>query len=541
MASRVVITVVAHARSALASLATVSASLARLAATSAMKAAPSMALLAGKIAVIGSVALMATGVVGNLLGAIQLAAPAAIAAGSAMAVLKMSLSGVSEALSAGIEGDTEKFNKALSKLPFEAKRAVMTLVDLQREWRRTQQVVQNNFFKGFREDVIPLSRALQPVADRWLPKIADSFARARTEVMKLLTEAAKSGQLDTIMGGVTRFIDGLLKSLTPLTQAFLEVADVASGSFGDIGDDIDGAAQKFADWIHQMKESGKLQEWRDKAIKTFGQIKDIAVNLGKTIGAIFGASSDSGANSMESMVKWSKDLSDWANSSEGQGVISFWSSLLGFMSKISPVLKIVLDYMTAMGVFWRLVWDDMKMRFQVAVGWILGGWEKVLRAAATAADAMGMDSLAGKLRNAADSVAGFRDDVNRSLDGIKKNVDITVNYHARLLGDHRQRRDSFSGDYLGGGGFATGGLPRGLAVVGENGPEIADFGATGRVWNNGASRRMMAQSQSAPQPVNIYVSPGHGHSGNPMVGMMLDLLNSGALKLTVQSNRVVPA
>lgn len=518
----------------------------RMGAAAGSAAAP-FATLAGKIVLVIAALTTLIGIGGNVLGIVQLIAPAAIAGGAAMAVFKMALSGVADAMKAGIEGDAEKLAEALKSLSPSAKSAVLTMLDLRKEWKSTQRTVQEKFFAGFRDDVIAVSRALQPIADRWLPRIADAFGMARTALRHVLTEAAKSGQLDKIMEGVHQFFFNVINAVGPLTQAILDVAEVATGSFGDMGKGIAGAAQKFADWIREMKNSGKLKEWLDKAIETVDKLWEAVKNVGRAIAGIASASSEGGDSFLDSLVKWTQRLSDWVNSGDGQEMIDKFSKLLATISNSEPMFRTILSVLgffhgafVALGVVGKGVWDGILGAAKAAIMWILDGYGWLVNGAAKAFG--WIPGIGDKLKGAAASFNKFRDDVNNSLNGIQKTVDITVNYRARMIGNHLVSGAQQSGTYISGtGGRAHGGNATGVVMAGERGPELIDLGAGGgRVTNHKQTEAMLGGGGTGGD-VNIYIAPARGAANDPAVNAVLDALNRGRLVLVVdRSGKVRP-
>jgi hypothetical protein len=512
-----------------------------------IRAVAPYALLAAKIFIVIAAITTLLGVTGNLLGATQLIAPAIIAAAAGMAVFRMALSGVADALKAGMSGDVEEFNKALKNLHPNAAEAVKTMLDLRREWKSTQQTVQGRFFAGFRDDIIGVSRALQPVAQTWLPKIADAFATARHALRYVFTEAAKSGQLDKIFAGVTKFFQGLMSAVAPLGRALLDVAEVAAGAFGDIGVGIGSAAQKFADWIRQMKENGKLQEWLDKAMHSLGQLKEIAGNVGEMLAAIFGAASDEGENFLEKLNRITQRMADWMNSSDGQELISNLATIVEMLAACEFAFKAVAAVAGFVYTVISNAWAGLKDIIQGVLNWILTGYELLLTGAAKAFG--WIPGIGDKLRGAAKQFEEWKNQVNESLDGIKKSVDISVNYRARWIGNHLVRGGEQSGSYDGLGGRATGGPAAGSMFAGERGTEFIDF-TKGMVYNSNQTKKFMAAIAggggpgSGNRPIAVSVS-AHAPAGSmgAAVGALLNAaLSSGQLKLKVdRSGNVVGA
>jgi hypothetical protein len=537
---------VAHMARFGASALRVTGQMARLAGQVGSTLAP-FALMAGKVVAVAAAVAALSGVMGNMIGIVQLAAPAAIAGGAAMAVFKMALSGVSEAMQAGIEGDTEKLAEALKKLSPAARSAVLTLLDLRKEWVHTQKAVQERFFVGFRDDVIAVSRAIQPVADRWLPKMADAFAAARMALRQVFVESAQSGQLDKIMGGVTQFFQNLVMAVQPFAKAFLQIAEVAAPKFAKLGEVIANLAKSFRDWIDGAKESGKLTGWLDKAWETFGKLWEVVKNLGSAMAGIFRASSGGGDSFLDNLVNWTQSLSDWVNSGDGQAMISILSEVISALSQSAPVFSMFLDYLKVLVVWWGILWEGAKAAWdgivaaaKFAIMMIIGWFDLLLQGAAKAFG--WIPGIGDKLKGAAKDFNDFKNRVNESINGIQKTVDITVNYRARMIGDHLVSASQQSGSYSSGiGGRAHGGNASGVIMAGERGPELIDVGSSAHVNNAGATRQMMARGTSNG-PLVISVEAPQAGANSYLAQMFLSLLHSGAIRLKAgPGNRVVPA
>lgn len=508
------------------------------------------AMIAGKVAAVAVAVVTLSGVLGNLLGIIQLAAPAAVAGGVAMAVLKMALNGVGDALKAGIEGDTDKFNKAMDGLSFSAQKTVLTLLDLRKEWKHTQRAVQERFFIGFRDDVIAVSRAIQPVADKWLPKVADAFAAARLAASQVFTDSAKSGQLDAIMKGVTEFFQNLALVVQPVAKAFLNVAEVAAPKFAALGKIIADLAGAFRDWIQGAKDSGKLTAWLDKAWETFGKLWEVVKNLSTAIAGIFRASSEGGDSFLDNLVNWTQSLSDWVNSGDGQQMIEIMSKVISVLSQSAPVFSLFLDYLKVLvtwwGVLWeaaKAAWDGIVAAFKAAIFVILAWFDMLISGAAKAFG--WMPGIGPQLKQAAKDFDDFKNRVNESINGIQKTVDIRVNYRAQWIGDHLMRGDEQSGEYRGGGGRAHGGNATGVIMAGERGPELIDMGASGGHVNNAAATRriMSGGSGGGNGSLTIMVEAPAAGANSYLAQAFLSLMHSGAIRLKAvgSGNRVVSA
>lgn len=130
---------------------------------------------------------------------------------------------------------------------------------------------------------------------------------------------------------------------------------------------------------------------------------------------------------------------------------------------------------------------------------------------------------------------------------ISKRVTVTT-YFREVGGPNYGKTSGNQVAYASGTSYAR----AGIALVGEDGPEMVRFRGGEQVSTAAETARMLAgggmsggwggggSAQSGP--TRILVAPGPAAAGNPMVDIVLDLFRSGQMRMTVdRSNRVVPA
>jgi hypothetical protein len=509
--------------------------------------AASFGLLAAKAAAAVAVILPITGVIGNLIPLVMLLAPAAGTAGLAMVGLKIAFMGVKEALDAGLSGDTEEFEKALKKLAPQAASAVRAMVKVRDQWKGLFKGFQGRVFEGAAGEILALSNIIKPVADRWLPRLGLRFAEVRNQLAEGLASFGRDGRLEAVWRNLHIALSNVLDVVKPLARAFGDVLEVAAPRFVKVAESVRGLAMAFSDWIRQAKESGKLGEWLDKAMTTFGKLKEIASNVGQIIGAIFKASGNEGDSMLDQIANSTAAIAKWANSGDGQKMIDWASKLFQVLGQFAPLFEVWVGWMNGMGIAWSALWSGMKGIFTFVVMWILDGYGMLVNAAAKAFG--WIPGLGDKLKSAAQSFNAFRDQVNQSLNGIQKTIDITVNYRARMIGPHLVSGAQQSGTYSSGiGGRASGGNASGLRVTGENGPEIIDFNSR-RVYNNNQSRRMiggggLSVAGGDGASGGVMITFGAAAPGNHLANAMLEETRAGRIPLQVrvggQTYRVKP-
>lgn len=297
----------------------------------------SLGRFTAKALVLVPLALALGNVIANLSGGVLLLAPAVFAAGASLAVLKLGLDGVSDALSAGLSGDTKEFAEALKKLAPSAQEFVKALVKIAPAWRSLRREIQQRLFVGLGKDIQDLSRAALPTLRRWLGIIATEFNKFAHSVFTALSTPERQRQLNNIFSGVTRFIDAALDATKDLGAAFLDIAEVAAPHLGALGDSLAAAAKSFREWIEKLKKDGTLDRWIQNAKDTFNQVKEIGKEIGRIFAALFKGTDEKGF--LDNLKNSLKSLADWLESEDGQKVIDFFSDIAKAIANVIVWIK----------------------------------------------------------------------------------------------------------------------------------------------------------------------------------------------------------
>jgi len=511
-----------------------------------------------KLAAIGpplaGLGVVIAGVIGNLTG-LASTLPAALLAGAAsLAVFKLGLKGVGDAFEAGISGDVEKFKEALKGLDVHAQDFVRTGVKIVDAWKPLQKVVQGHLFRGAAAAIRDINSVVQPLAEKWLPKIASLFAQAGQGVAKFFKSAGVGDQLDTIMRGVWRNIDGILKSIPFLMQAFLDIGEVGASMFGDVGEGVAGLAEKFANWIRGLKESGELQRWADRAKEAFSTLGRIAENVGRVIMSIFKNGSDEGQTFLENIEKQTQKWAEFMESADGAKLVDSLGTIGAAMGNLVGLIQ----FLSEVWLGWVAVFED-------GIAFINRGWEAMMQMAITAFGAIidAMVAVFGNfpiigdlLKKAQSDFNAFKNGATNSMNqvasstmsagGAVNSLSGAINsLHSKTIYIDVIERKTMTGTLGGSGGyrgFAHGGIATGVKQINERGPELVDFGAyPAKITPAGTAREMARRdSGGGGGDLNLTVMPGPG--AGTMEGMLLEALQYGRIILKLDSSgRVKPA
>lgn len=474
----------------------------------------------------------------NLLPLVTLLAPAVLAAAGAFAALKLGMSGVGDAIKAGLEGDMEALAAAMKKLTPAARDFVKAVLAVRGGWRRLQQEVQQKLFVGLGDSLRNLVGKSLPHLAKWLGDIATLFNTFAREASAALVTPKRLAQLDFIFRNLNTFISGMLGTVKALGRAFLDIAEAAAPALGQLGTSIEGIANRFADWIAQMKDSGQLAKWIDEAKKTFGQLMEIGKEIGRVFAAIFKGTDDKGF--LEAIRSSIQKLADFLKSSDGQSMIKFFSDFakaaVTAIGWIIGAIQWFIDGIRKLREDVRGAKDAIGAAF-AAIGSAAGAMFAIISAGVNAFSWIG-----GVLGRLGGLVAGVRNAVsaiNAALNAIKTTVFIDI--------ITRNKTQGVAKPIGGGGGGGGGGVPKFRAmggpvragdpyIVGERRAELFVPNSNGRIVPslNGLG--------GGGGSVRILVSPGPAAAGNPLVDTVLQMFRGGQLRLTVdRSNRVVPA
>lgn len=276
----------------------------RLAATSALKAGVGITALTVGIKGIGTVTLGAVDIIKQLSG-LLVALPGIVAVGAAVVgTLKLAFQGLDDAFKA-LLGPQEDFDKAMEKLSPNAKKAMTTLRGMKDEIKEVQKVVQDNFMEGFSEEIERIGGPLIKRFQTGLAGVATSLNRAAKEVTAFLGSARTGQDITTLFDQSSRTVDNLRRAIQPLLEAFRDIAIVGAQAMGDLSRGAGGAAERFANFIAQARQTGKLRQWIDEGVQGIRDLYQIISNIGTTwreVMGIFGVTGDNALSKLSELT-----------------------------------------------------------------------------------------------------------------------------------------------------------------------------------------------------------------------------------------------
>ncbi|ASU81402.1 hypothetical protein CDO52_00165 [Nocardiopsis gilva YIM 90087] len=308
-----------------------------------------LSALVGVISSLGASAAVAAGQVVQLGAAlapitgITAALPAAVAAaGAALGTLQVATLGVGDAFAALASGDTEKFTEALEDLSPAARSVLREVEALSPALGDLQQQAQEALFAPLAGDLTKLGERLLPTLSAGMADVADAMGTAASSVLEFAGSAQSLDFLDELFDSTATAIRNADSALPDFLSGLTALGSAGLPYIEGLGTAIDNAAARFRAWANDAAESGRAVEWIDGAIEVFGQLGDIAGNVGSILGSVFGAAGDGGLLTI--IEQATSAMARFLESAEGtQALSGIFQGLSDLGAALSPVLQALLS------------------------------------------------------------------------------------------------------------------------------------------------------------------------------------------------------
>lgn len=242
----------------------------------------------------------------------------AVAWKTSMAIMTLAVEGFSDTLGAAVAGDADKFKKSLEELP-PAARSVAG--ELSGAMFGLQKMVQQAFFAPIAAESKHLGRQLRVPLVMGASEAASAFGRLGARAVVVAREGRSIAFLQRVFATIAVTADRAGRGVAPLLRGLREIATVGLSRIPRVGTAIGGAAASMGRWLQQISASGRAARWFDRAVRVLAQLGRIAANVGRTIGAVFGAAADGAGNVLTPIERVTRRLSEWSQSAAGRAAL----------------------------------------------------------------------------------------------------------------------------------------------------------------------------------------------------------------------------
>lgn len=468
-----------------------------------------------------------------------------------------------KAAGAAAVGSASAADKALANLAPSARAVVETIKSLKPAWDDMRRTVQQKLFEGLAGDVRSLAGTYLPVLKSGLGGVATEFNGVAKSVVKMLRETANVKSVSTVMDSSRVATRNLGAAVAPLIQALLDIMAVGSQAFAELTGGAGSAAQRFADFIRNAKESGQLREWMQAGVDVFKEIGRILRDVVGIVVAVFSALQEGGAGVGGMLGPAIATIREFVESAKGQEVFralgdaisrvatvvstilkaafeaigpmlpplldsfaflaeTVMPQLLGVIQLVAPVLQAIAEFIqknidwiaplvTAIGIWAAAQWLLNVALNANPIGVVIMAIGALIAVAALIVKhwepikkffASVWDGITSGLKAAVNGAIWL---LNGLIDGVNKIV-----YGINLVNPFNDIPYVPHVPYL-----ARGGIAGGMAVVGERGAELVKLPQGSQVYGHSQSKSMVANG-----------ALGGGTGGGDRV--VLELVSSGS-------------
>lgn len=261
------------------------------------------------------------------IGGLGVATSALLSYGQAYGVLKLSLSGVTDALG-GLNEEADK--DKLKALPPAAREFALELDALKPKIRGFQQILQENLFDGLSKSI----GNLEPLVGSLVPHL--------TETADILGELANQGSrvigtlgapLQMVMAGNNIILRNLGIAAINLSEAFILIAAAVAPFSAAFSASVKSLAQAINLFIQLKSESGQLASFFAQAGAQLNVFLSLLGNVGRIIVNVFTAALPFGSHLLATLDGLSEKLADLTGSTKGL------SDIRGFFKETQPAVS----------------------------------------------------------------------------------------------------------------------------------------------------------------------------------------------------------
>lgn len=302
-----------------------------------------------------------------------------------------------------------------------------------------------------------LALGIKSAADS--PAVKTAFAGLKKQASSTFEDFGKPFERP-----LARLVTSFQGTLTKLEPAILRIGAVIAPVLDKLGPALDGFATRAMPGIEKAVTA---------SVPLFNTLAEKLPGIGEAVGDFFGTIAENG----DDANLFFGDMIDLIT-----GTITALGTVIGWLAQFYSAVR---NQLTAAGVAW--------VQFKIGAITQLG---QILDAAYDSLSWVpGLDS---KLKTARDKFAQFRRDANAELAMIKSRYEIAITARLTTLGFKTNSPGQFTGR-ASGGPVQAGRTYR----VGENGPEVVTFGASGFVTPN---RELTADPDAPAAQLHIHLA-----------------------------------
>ncbi len=215
----------------------------------------------------------------------------------------------------------EEFARKMAKLAPAAQ-------DFVKKWLEVKPLL-SSLGDGVQENLFDkLGDSVKSLVTKWIPTLETGLGKIATQINGGLRRAfadfeseATRSKLDHIFGKVADSIGPIIDGIRDMIQGFLSLAQVGSDFMPSGAQGFADLMARFREWAESPEGQQKFKDFIDKSLAALNRLKDLVIEVGRLIGAIFSGSEETGEDMVTDITNKLKEWADWLKSPDGQDAI----------------------------------------------------------------------------------------------------------------------------------------------------------------------------------------------------------------------------
>ncbi|MFC4128924.1 transglycosylase SLT domain-containing protein [Nocardia rhizosphaerae] len=210
--------------------------------------------------------------------------------------------------------------------------------------------VQENLFDGMGDSISSLVTKWIPTLETGLGRIATAINGGLRRAFADFESEATRSKLEYIFDKVADSIGPIIDGIRDMIQGFLSLAQAGSDFLPSGAQGFADLMARFREWAEDPENQQKFKDFIDKSLAAFGRLKDLVVEVGRLIGALFSGSEETGEDMLTDITNKLKEWADWLKSPEGQQAVKdFFADVKSTADSIVNALEKIIGLMDTVG------------------------------------------------------------------------------------------------------------------------------------------------------------------------------------------------
>lgn len=278
----------------------------------------------------------------NIAPAGAVAVTGMLAVQQASAAIKLGMVGVEEAVTSAFDSSekgAKKFDEALKKLSPQARAFALQVKELQPQFQKLQQGIQNRLFRDLADELDRLASAALPTVQRNLNQTANTLNRMAQGASGAARALATNGTLGQAMAGANRGLINLRQIPGQVVTALGQLAAAGAPAFDRITAGAAGFATSISQKLSAAFESGALTEAVDTAVGLLKDLGTVGANVFTILGNVMAPVQAAGGGLIGTLKEITGALAEATGTKAFQDAISAVAQVMGTLARtVGPLL-----------------------------------------------------------------------------------------------------------------------------------------------------------------------------------------------------------